>query len=278
MGVYFGETEITNIDNLVPQTMQDITQAFFGSTEVFTVWAEYDGALPAQYSANRDYLVDYRIYGASGGVGDDSGTAYGYEVDMSVSDGTTSTTIPVYIGSDPLGEDEYVDYVAGKIYRRTAQLFNKNTVVKDCYISLNGEIQNVNYSCSDFIPISAGSYYLKNVTGSSIQNSVVVYDANKRALRYANVSGSYTAKGAITFTDGDAYIRVNIYTLTNLDTVDIIAGSIEPTEHIPYVAPVDPPVPLPALPTVDGVTITDYAGQSAAVPSRFVAKYRKEGF
>jgi hypothetical protein len=37
----------------------------------------------------------------------------------------------------------------------------------------------------------------------------------------------------------------------------------------------DPPVPLPALPTVDGTTITDYAGQSAAVPSRFYAKYQK---
>ena len=41
--------------------------------------------------------------------------------------------------------------------------------------------------------------------------------------------------------------------------------------------PTDPPVPLPALPTVDGTTITDYAGQSAA-PSRFYAKYRKEGY
>ena len=42
--------------------------------------------------------------------------------------------------------------------------------------------------------------------------------------------------------------------------------------------PTDPPVPLPALPTVDGVTITEYAEQSAAAPSRFYAKYRKEGF
>lgn len=70
MGVYFGETEITNIDNLVPQTMQDITQAFFGSTELFTVWGEYDGALPATYTANGSVLADYRIYGAAGGVGD----------------------------------------------------------------------------------------------------------------------------------------------------------------------------------------------------------------
>lgn len=41
---------------------------------------------------------------------------YGYEVDMSVSDGTTSTTTPIYIGSDPLDKDEYVDYATQKVY------------------------------------------------------------------------------------------------------------------------------------------------------------------
>lgn len=42
---------------------------------------------------------------------------FGYKLDMSVSDGTTSTTTPIYIGDDPLGEDEYVDYEEGKVYR-----------------------------------------------------------------------------------------------------------------------------------------------------------------
>ena len=91
---------------------------------------------------------------------------YGYAVPMSVSDGTTSTTTPIYIGNDPLGEDEYVDYGSGKIYR---------------------------------------------------------------------MSG----------------------------------GVLTPT---------DPPVPLPELPTVDGTTIIDFAGQSAAVPERVEMKYRKERF
>ena len=56
------------------------------------------------------------------------------------------------------------------------------------------------------------------------------------------------------------------------------SGSTVPSTYIPYLQPTDPPVPLPALPTVDGTNIVDYAGQSAAVPSRFVAKYRKEWF
>ena len=45
---------------------------------------EYTGTLPVTIKANGSTLADYRIYGAAGGVGDDSGTAYGYEVDMSV--------------------------------------------------------------------------------------------------------------------------------------------------------------------------------------------------
>ena len=165
MPIYKQSTEITNIDDLLSSVERDIEEVYFGDKQVFTVWGEYDGTLPATYTANGNYLADYRIYGAAGGVGDDSGTANGYVVPMSVSDGTTSTTTPIYIGNDPLGEDEYVDYGSGKIYR---------------------------------------------------------------------MSG----------------------------------GVLTPT---------DPPVPLPELPTVDGVTITDYAGQSAA-PSKFYAKYRKEGY
>lgn len=42
---------------------------------------------------------------------------FGYEVDMSVSDGTSTTTTPIYIGDEPLDKDEYVDFGEQKIYR-----------------------------------------------------------------------------------------------------------------------------------------------------------------
>jgi hypothetical protein len=41
--------------------------------------------------------------------------------------------------------------------------------------------------------------------------------------------------------------------------------------------PTDPPVALPALPTCEGTTVINYAGQSAA-PEKVLLKYRKEGF
>ena len=71
MSLYFGTTEITNIDNLISQTGLDITDMWFGSTNVYTVWATYEGTLPATFNANGDDMRQYRIYGASGGVGEE---------------------------------------------------------------------------------------------------------------------------------------------------------------------------------------------------------------
>lgn len=70
MPIYKQTTEITNIDDLLNSVERDIEEVYFGDKNVFTVWDTYDGTLPAQYSANGNYLADYRIYGASDGVGD----------------------------------------------------------------------------------------------------------------------------------------------------------------------------------------------------------------
>jgi hypothetical protein len=45
-------------------------------------WQIYEGTLPATIISTGDDMRQYQIYGNTGGVGDDSGTAYGYEVDM----------------------------------------------------------------------------------------------------------------------------------------------------------------------------------------------------
>lgn len=70
MSLFFGETEITNIDNLVPQAGLDITDLWFGSTNVYTVWQTYEGTLPATINANGDNMKQYQIWGNTGGVGE----------------------------------------------------------------------------------------------------------------------------------------------------------------------------------------------------------------
>ena len=80
MGLFFNNTEIKGLHF----GNTEITDLWFGSTNVYTVWETYEGTLPATFNANGDDMRQYQIYGNTGGVGDDSGTAYGYEIDIAV--------------------------------------------------------------------------------------------------------------------------------------------------------------------------------------------------
>lgn len=70
MAIYFGMTEITKLRDLAPQAGLDITGLWFGNTNVYTVWAVYEGTLPATLNANGDEMRQYKIYGNTGGVGE----------------------------------------------------------------------------------------------------------------------------------------------------------------------------------------------------------------
>lgn len=410
MGVYFGETEITNIDNLVPQTGQDITQAFFGSTEVFTVWAEYDGILPAQYSANGDYLADYRIYGTSGGVGDETPNLFNAEIEQGSFDSSSGAgySSPLRVRSkfeddvipagtytlDAAGAERVVVYV----YDATKNFVIGQSVTTWQSLPFTFTINDAYYvrfafsyvNNSTIVPTDV--YNIMLTSGSTARASYVPYgyeiDINTKSKNKFNSSGEWrkpysesaiTASNTVVTITGtwyvyqaidvtpntDYYISFDILSYTvsygcaiyganadgTINNSDIISGRFqgsttinsggrtriallfysgnsnagtcvydkilvelasEGTDFQPYsstttpiyigdtplgedeyvsfkeqkvyrmvngvLTPTDPPVPLPALPTVDGTNIVDYAGQSAAVPSRFYAKYRKQNF
>ena len=272
MPIYKQTTEITNIDDLLSSVERDIEEVYFGDKQVFTVWDTYDGTLPATYSANGDYLADYRIYGASGGVGDDSGTEYGYVIPISVSDGTTSTTTPIIIGYDPLNaNDEYVDYVdyqSQKIKRRI------KTLIFD--------------GSETFTPISQypGVYTLP--INDHINNDWnIAYSSNYFTWwQWITSGGGYGAapdKSLFGFRNFGLYIKDTDYASAadfknHVKELYDAGTPLTATYVTREYYDTDPPVPLPALPTCDGTNIVDYAGQSVAVPSRFYAKYRKEGY
>lgn len=222
------------------------------------IWGEYDGTLPAQYTANGGYLADYRIYGAAGGVGDDSGTAYGYVVPMSVSDGTTSTTTPIYIGDGPLDAIgdyvDYVDYSSGKIVRSVLNHGFTGT-------------ESVWRATSNWVEMFAANVAPNIVLNSAVRSYSPDGDVTFQNMTYGGVTSviRITVSGISIAADIMPYLK----SLYDNGTPAIItyASSVEQPE--------DPPVSLPALPTCNGVTITDYAGQSAA-PSRFYAKYKKK--
>jgi hypothetical protein len=51
---------------------------------------------------------------------------HGYKLPMTVESGAQSQDIPIYIGDSKLGEEEYVDYESGKIYRRILFMTHDN--------------------------------------------------------------------------------------------------------------------------------------------------------
>lgn len=85
-------------------------------------WRELESPLPITILAAGEDLIDYRIFGntvggESVGVATESGEPAGYKLPMVATNGTATTTTPIYIGSNPLAEDEYVDFGEQKIYR-----------------------------------------------------------------------------------------------------------------------------------------------------------------
>lgn len=386
MGVYFGATEIAGL--YFGDT--EITGLYFGDTEIWAAWAEYDGALPAQYTANGDYLADYRIYGANGGVGDRTenlctpliaGTyePTGYETTYA---GRACTTRPIFLDKGSITVSVsigiiYLKKIENGVWVQTiaAALTSPATItipsfgayaiqintamtnqalreINRTIVAVQGSTAPASYVpygyevdmsvrsanlCPDTTILSSGYsvsitsnglfdifknikanvvyqlswLYESNGTGGAA-DQIRLYDANAVPVKIINNGStfSFTAEEITAFITISAYFgstntngKMSNFMFAEGSTplpyqpysnitkpIYIGSSPLGEDEYIDYksgkiyrmsesvLTPTDPPVPLPALPTIDGVNIVDYAGQSTAVPSRFVAKYRKEGF
>lgn len=369
MPIYKQTTEITKIDDVWANIDRDIVEVYFGDKNIFTVWGEYDGSLPITINANGDALLDYRIYGADGGVGEQTenlinaslseqtieikpstqynisrydgnyysdglsfgiydenndllwsdylgtwkgenlsvfGNAkyfkikipnsclnavsliegerpagmgrepypanyipYGYKLPMTVGDGNTVQTVPIYIGSELLGEDEYVDYAEGKIYHKNpANYFDGYFELGAIDYNTGAEIPSNSSIRTDFIELEpSNKYYVKWATGD-LYILPVSYDENKNYVKYLGAktsNPSYFEVGA-----NEKYIRFYLYNTTTPPKEMMVCKNAD----APYYDPQDPPVPLPDIPTIDGETVIDYDGDPK--PSQMYIKYRKQ--
>lgn len=228
-------------------------------------WTEQEitGTLPLTFSAKAGELTDYTIYGTSAGAGEaTSGTEpQGYKIPLTISDGTNSRSYDLYIGDSKLGEEEYVDYVEGKVYKRTAQLFNKdakdtdNGYVDGEYLSgTNAITASSSYAISEYIPVLANTeYFLKNAAPSNDQyRRMVFYNSSKTGLsniRYRDTGSPDDF--SFTTPENCAFVRISFVKDFAAD-ISLTLSSV--SEYIPYLQPTDPPSPLPA--------ITAYAGEN----------------
>lgn len=215
-----------------------------------------------------------------------------------------NTTTPIYIGSDPLGEDEYVDYQAGKVYRRTAQLFDKsnfaqNATTHECEVAETATgieflatgydpyvadtfSSGKNIAASPYwsfhqkllIPVEENETY--TIAASTMPKCYITY-VNESYVSLSNVQIS-SKKYLFTTPNGCKFLlfrfgkqNVPIGSSYAFDDIILCKGTIDTPTYIPYLQPTDPPVVLPALPTCNWMTIVDYDG--IAKPTEMYIKY-----
>lgn len=251
---------------------------------------EYTGALPITITANGNALLDYRIYGASGGVGEPTGSGEpaGYKLPMVTSDGTTETATPVYIGDTPLGEDEYVDYSEQAIYKRTENLCPPLSSSKwsPGYITVTGTITSPSAirqeKVSDWIKVDGGNRYcFYDISGfpAGGENAWVAigaWDENRNWLDRYSWGGTAISYKTCDLPNDAAYVRLTMRTYgEDDDNLSFTKSSIPPDPYIPYLKLTDPPVPLPEIPTIKGETVIDYDGDPK--PSQMYVKYKGKG-
>lgn len=291
--IYFGTTELTNINNLVPQTGLDITDIWFGSTNVYTVWATYEGTLPATLNVNGDDMRQYRLYGNAGGVGDKTANLF----DLStITQGKYINAQGNESNSGALVEDSMLnhsDFIpvlenTNYFFYHTGQPISANSQnVALCWFDSQKKILS---RILKSIPMMTASY---SISGASPTGSAFVI-VNFAGYTSANPGKNYFAPGT---TPPEAFVPfgyeldMSVSDGTTSTTTPIYIGD-EPLgkdEYVNYqeqkvyrmingtLSPTDPPAPLPALPTCDGETVVDYAGSGTA-PEKVLLKYRKEGY
>lgn len=198
----------------------------------------------------------------------------------------SNATTPIYIGDDPLEKDEYVDYQEQKVYRRTVNEFDKdNATLFNSYLRSNDLWTLSQATKCARIPVEPSTQYTLKImtaqetfrinesdnpdlepTSGGVQTTRIIRGTNRDSYTFTT---SATAAVIVCQFDSNIATWVNGLMLVKGDTV--------PETYTPYLQPTDPPVPLPALPTCDGETVVDYAGQSAA-PEKVLLKYRKKNF
>ena len=241
---------------------------------------ELTGTPPLTFTANGRNLINYRIYGANDGVGERS-IPYGYQINAVVS------------------SENLWDYNL----HESAGLWDNNGqfVENSAYIILREPIEidpNYSYTYGMESGYSRGTYF-----------SYAWFDANgdiissKRKTIAVEVGNRYTE----TFTPPANARYINIATYMHNSKRMFVKGSAEPASYVPYsvtstpvyigdtplaqgeyvdygeqkvykyvggvLTPTDPPVALPALPTIDGATIVDF--DNTPKPSEVYIKYPK---
>lgn len=287
---------------------KDIIKIFGGGTlqkEIIKVWSgeaqeyvyessvEYTGSLPITIRANGDALLDYRIYGASGGVGEpaENGEPAGYKLPMTVYKQEFMVT------GDMLDQSNWTlsphfDYAPSYfIYFDISDFISKS----ECDVKIYKNFTQ-NYTPQQLVVALTDDIYMTVDTNFRIlnNNGVILnkkFDFLSWTKIYLCIGYGYGYKN-----EGDKQLKINELfenwkiliaptSQTRESTVYIGENQLAENEYVSFsdqkiykdvsgtLTPTDPPVPLPDIPTIDGTTIIDYDGDPK--PSQMYVKYRR---
>lgn len=199
--------------------------------------------VPVTYTASNIMLVE-------GSTAPSSYIPHGYKLPITVTSNGTTTDYPIYIGSTKLGEEEYVDYESGKVYKRTENLFDKDSPDIQMGKEISGTliVDRAGWFVTQYILVEPEQKYIAKNSGVA----VLEYDENYNLIR--RNSGS-ARSGFITSTT-TKFIKTNVE-INKLNTIMLVEGFTVPETYIPYLQPTDPPVPLPDITLPQGIVTID---------------------
>lgn len=236
---------------------------------------ETEGTLPLTISANGENLIDYRIYGASGGVGEKTVNLFTKNTRRSgfySSSGyfnnnpyyTTSNAIAINNDLPVIGNIVSTNY--GGYYMQLAFFDELMNFISVHSVSMSGtgqkNIQTEPPIDAAFVIFcsTANSYNIMVVNGSTAPTKYIPYGYQLSATIGDGTTGT------------DIPIYIGSTPLEQGEYVDY--GEQKVYKYVDGVlTPTDPPVALPAIPTLDGTTV--YDADLVTKPSKMYVKYRK---
>lgn len=248
-------------------------------------WQTYDGTLPATFNANGDDMRQYQVYGANGGVGDRTVQLF----DKNATDTTNGYVNNAYLNSSgqvvdfgvyPISHwqiSEYISIEPNESYYQKSSSTHQSPCLCE-YDSSFAFLKATSFGGNDYIEITTTAqtrFVRLSVWDDNTNNFVMFTKGTTPPETY--VPFGYEVD--ISTSDG-----------TNVTTTPIYIGDkpLEKDEYVDFgeqkvyrmidgtLTPIDPPVPLPALPTCEGETVVDYSGSGAA-PEKVVFEYKKGG-
>lgn len=198
---------------------------------------------------------------------------YGYKLPMTIGDGNTAQTVPIYIGENQLTEGEYVSYVEQKIYKRTENLFDGNYV--HTYIDLIRHVYSkTNNTRTAVVKVDPSTTYIVKKFDTS--NRFIIAEAPeypRSGIVYDLLNTTNTSEVTITTGNDTIYILIYVSNESFEPKLTVTNSLMNPDSFIPYIHVQDPPVPFPKIPTINGETVIDYDGEPK--PSQMYIKYRR---